>query len=65
MPSDDKTQNSFLYAILAFCMTAIFFEILFAVIKGGFVWGLWQFILIFVLSSIAAVGGFIAGKMLG
>jgi hypothetical protein len=65
MPSDEKTQASTLYAVLAFCMTAIFFEILFAIIKGGFTWGLWQFIILLVVSSAAAVGGYFAGKILG
>jgi hypothetical protein len=64
MSSDDKTNTSVQYAILGFCLTAILLIILIAVIKGGFVWGIWQFILVLVIASAGAVGGFFAGKIL-
>jgi heme/copper-type cytochrome/quinol oxidase subunit 4 len=62
MPSDENASVQ--YAILGFCLTAILMIIIIAVIKGGFVWGIWQFIIILLLASVGAVGGYFAGKML-
>jgi hypothetical protein len=64
MPSDDNSQTSVQYAILAFCLTGILLEVIFLISKGT-IWGFWQFVIIIVISSAAAVGGFFVGKMLG
>jgi hypothetical protein len=67
MPSDDKTQISVQYAILAFCLTFMLLVVIFAIFLGGFVWSYYglRLFIIFLISSVAAVGGFFAGKTFG
>jgi CDP-diglyceride synthetase len=64
MASDDKTQTGFLYAVLAFCLTGILLEVILMIFQGT-IWGIWSFIIVFLISSAAAVGGFFLGKMFG
>ncbi|MBN2578099.1 MAG: hypothetical protein JXB10_03830 [Pirellulales bacterium] len=63
MSSDDNTQTCVQYAIIAFCLTGLLMEIIF-LIACGTIWGWSQFIIVFLVSSAAAVGGFFAGKLL-
>jgi hypothetical protein len=64
MASNDKTQTSVQFAILGFCLTGIILEIIFLIARGT-VWGFWPFVIVLLVSSAAAVGGFFVGKLLG
>jgi len=64
MAQDDNIQGWTMYAIIAFCITGILCEILFSLIRRGFLWHLWDFIVILVLASIVGGGVFWACKKL-
>ncbi len=64
MAQDDNIQRWTMYAIIAFCITGVLCEILFRLIRRGFVWHLMDFIVILVLASIVGGGVFWACKKL-
>jgi hypothetical protein len=58
MAQDDNTQRWTMFAIIAACCTGILFEIIFSLIRGGFIWRSWDFIVILVLAGIVGGGVF-------
>jgi hypothetical protein len=64
MAQDDNIQRWAMFAIIAFCITGIVLEILFSLIRRGFVWHLTDFIIVLVLAGIVGGGVFWACKKL-
>ncbi len=55
MAEDDKTQRWAMLAVIGFCITGILCEIIFSLVRRGFLWHFRDFVIILVLASI--VGG--------
>ncbi|MGA2797948.1 MAG: hypothetical protein ABSE63_10235 [Thermoguttaceae bacterium] len=64
MAQDDNIQRWTMFAIIGFCITGILCEILFCLIRRGFLWHFKDFVIILVLASIVGGGVFWACKKL-
>jgi len=65
MAQDDNIQRWLMYALLGFGITGILCEIVFALIRKGFLWN-WpkDFIIVFILAAIVGGGVFWASMKL-
>jgi branched-subunit amino acid transport protein len=64
MLQDENMRRWIMYAIIAFGITGVFFEIIFFLIRGGMIWRFMDFVLVIILAAIVGGGVFWASKKL-